>query len=199
MIELTHADSTSGAVPHLVVGSRQLTVVLFFGVVVLGMFATVAYLVGRLSTPETQPPAAAARKAPEQVIVVEPAVKAVVAKPAPPTLPATPLVTPSPAAAAAAQIPPKPVSIPRPAPIAPGDLYAPAQGMVFLQVAAVDRGMAEVSVEYLTRRGFVAKAAASPEAGMFRVLVGPLNGNDDIARNRGNLQAAGFQPFLQQY
>ncbi|MBK5291829.1 MAG: SPOR domain-containing protein [Acidobacteriia bacterium] len=75
----------------------------------------------------------------------------------------------------------------------------PAPGSLFFQVAAVDQGMAEVSVEFLLRKGFAARMAPSRTEGIFRVLVGPLSDGAETSRVKGQLEAAGFHPFAQRY
>jgi hypothetical protein len=68
----------------------------------------------------------------------------------------------------------------------------------YFQVAAVDRGMAEVSVEFLKGKGLPAKFVPSPNPSAFRVLVGPL-GAEDQALIRSQLNSLGFTPFIQRY
>ncbi len=69
----------------------------------------------------------------------------------------------------------------------PGDTY--------LQIAAVDRGMAQVLVEVLRKKGFQAELAAGPTEDIFRVIVGPAKDADTLARMKADLQAAGFTSF----
>ena len=70
----------------------------------------------------------------------------------------------------------------------PGDTY--------LQVAAVDRGMAEVLVEVLRRKGFQAEVALGATEDIFRVVVGPAKDDADLAHAKSDLQAAGFTSFV---
>ena len=70
----------------------------------------------------------------------------------------------------------------------PGDTY--------LQVAAVDRGMAEVLVEVLHRKGFQAEVAFGATEDVFRVIVGPAKDDAALARTKADLQAAGFTSFV---
>jgi len=71
-----------------------------------------------------------------------------------------------------------------------GDTYT------YLQVAAVDRGMAGVLVEVLHRKGFQAEFTSGPTEDIFRVLVGPAKDAEALARTKADLQAAGFTSFV---
>ena len=75
----------------------------------------------------------------------------------------------------------------RPGSRIPGDTY--------LQVAAVDRGMSEVLVELLRRKGFRAEIALGATEDIFRVMVGPAKDAAALARIKADLQAAGFTSF----
>ena len=79
------------------------------------------------------------------------------------------------------------VFVSRPGNRLPGDTY--------LQIAAVDRGMSEVLVELLRRKGFQAKIALGATEDIFRVMVGPAKDAAALARIKADLQAAGFTSF----
>jgi len=72
---------------------------------------------------------------------------------------------------------------------------AAGRGDLYFQISAVDRGMANVTIEYLRRLGFPASATPGDTQGIFRVLVGPLQDPAETAKWKGELMAAGFQPF----
>jgi len=110
------------------------------------------------------------QQAPEQVIIVEP--KPVGAAPAP----AAPVVT---------------------APWNPE--LPPAAGTVFFQVASVDKGMADVSVQYLQEKGFAARRAPGASSGLYRVLVGPLEAGQGMIEAEAKLKGLGFTPFPKKY
>lgn len=110
-----------------------------------------------------------AAKVPEQVIVVDP-------KP-----------TTAPPVAAAAPV----AAIP-----AVGS--APVSGESYFQVGSVDRGMADVSVEYIKKNGLSARVAPGVSSGVFRVLVGPIGASDTPAI-KARLKALGFTPFIKKY
>jgi hypothetical protein len=80
--------------------------------------------------------------------------------------------------------------VPPAAPITP-----PAAASSYLQVAALDRGMADVSVEYLKQKGFEVRLGDGPTPGVFRVLVGPVE-EKQIAATKEALEKLGFRPFL---
>jgi cell division septation protein DedD len=69
------------------------------------------------------------------------------------------------------------------------------QGGTYLQMAAVDRGVAEVFGEVLRRKGFQVVIANGPTEGIFRVLVGPVKDATSLARVKADLQALGFTSF----
>jgi hypothetical protein len=73
-----------------------------------------------------------------------------------------------------------------------------ARGQRFLQVAAVDRGVAEVFVEVLARKGFPGRVAEGPDAKTFRVLVGPLAATE-IPGTKSALDQAGLTAFVRTY
>jgi outer membrane biosynthesis protein TonB len=199
---------------ELVLGNRQLLSVFFIVVVLLGVFFTMGYIVGRNSAP----------------VVAEVQRKAE----APPVVDATPAAEPAPAASpkedssptrTAQQLPadtsassasetkkepeskPAPSETPKSAKVdpeaarikaeeakraraTPGE--QPASGQAYLQLAATSKREADVMVDVLRQKGFKALAAEIAEKpGTFRVLVGPVA---DGTTNgvRADLQKSGF-------
>lgn len=117
-------------------------------------------------------------------------------------LPSTPPAassTPTPAAPAAQQ----PSAAPSPAPPTAQEAAAtgaespaitePEPGQTFVQVAAVRRNEAEFLADMLRRKGFPARIAPGPTETLFRVLVGPLKDQEEVARMRKRLEEAGFR------
>ncbi len=98
-----------------------------------------------------------------------------------------PAPPPAPAPAMPARMAASPFPTADPAKLNPNDTY--------LQMAAVDRGMAEVLVEVLHRKGIPAITIPGPTEEILRVLVGPVNDPDSIARLKAELAAAGFPSF----
>jgi hypothetical protein len=190
---------------------RQLTVVAFGGISLVTVVAAAAYMAGRLSEIDNRAsklaagPAAAAS---EQIIVVDPpagtpAKSVLAAVPAVPKplrvdpVPQPHVASPVPAQASAT-VAPAPTPGPAPTPvIAPTPVPAPASsGQMFFQVAALDKAMADVSADYLTRKGFPACVADGPTPAVFRVLVGPLGNERQSNEVKASLEGLGFRPFL---
>jgi cell division septation protein DedD len=191
---------------ELILGNKQLLSVFFIVVILLGVFFTTGYIVGRSSTPSVD-----ARRA-DRPVNVEPANRP----------------TPNGAAASSqtppASIPPVTVAPPpetpavkeTPAPEKPVETVEvkrethkaeksegtrsrsrrePPSGM-YLQIAATAKSEAELFVDVLTKKGFDSTYAPVPEKeGIFRVLVGPLKDAASISQTRGDLQKGGFKGF----
>ncbi|MCS6953771.1 MAG: SPOR domain-containing protein [Bryobacterales bacterium] len=173
---------------EVVLGNRQLLSILFIVVILLGVFFTMGYILGRNSAQpveaakQTEPPAEPPRASPAAPSPAGPPVAV------PETATAPPDPTPGEAA------PPPQTALPTPTPET-----EPAPGQTFLQVAAVKRTEAEIVADVLKKKGFRALIAPHPTADLFRVLVGPLAGPDEIAKTRAELEAAGFQPMIRKY
>ena len=184
---------------ELILGNRQLLSVFFIVVVLLGVFFTMGYIVGRNSSPV--PSVDTARKTESAPIVVEraspggaaaenpPAASAPVETPAP--------ATPPPVATTKSAEPPPPVaksapkSDPKPEPASPTP-NVPTPG---LQLAAIGKPEAQVWVDVLAKKGFRALYAPVPEKSTFRVLVGPYPDAAAISEARGELTKAGFKGY----
>ena len=194
------------------VGQRQLAALGFIAFLLLGFASTMAYVAGRVArNPQTPAPVAAgappvrqraavplpvpaSRPAVEQLIMVETASSAV-------PLPAG-AVPSAPSAgkpvAVAAQLEKPAASTPAGHQLTqvPTELL---KGNTYWQVAAIDRGMAEVSCEFLLRKELPALLGDSPTPGIVRVLVGPIRSPDDTARYKAVLEESGFHPFVKKY
>ncbi len=186
------------------VGQRQLAALGFIAFLLLGIASTMAYVAGRVArNPQAPAPVAAAapvrqraaiplpapsRPAVEQLILVETASSVGPSNPAAvkPAAVAAPVETP------VASQPVKAHQLTQ----VPTELL---KGNTYWQVAAVDRGMAEVSCEFLLRKELPALLGDSPTPGIVRVLVGPIRTPDETARYRAVLEEAGFQPFVKKY
>ena len=178
---------------ELVLGNKQLLSVFFIVVILLGVFFTMGYVVGRNSAPIT-----AAQQAQTQTQVYErqsapSAVPAAERRPAP----TAPVVNePAPVAAPAKAEPAaqKPIELP---PVV--TVTQPQVGRTYLQVLAVAKPEAEVLAEVLTKKGFRALVAPGPNDRVFRVLVGPAKDPDDASKLKTDLEGAGFKPFVKKY
>jgi cell division septation protein DedD len=190
---------------ELILGNRQLLSVFFIVVVLLGVFFTMGYIVGRNSSPALL--ADAGRKTETRPIIVD--------RPAPssgsPTASASgtpPTESPTPAASTTPAAPPPqetpaPVQPPKPAPERPAvkpepaspTPDVPAAGSTYLQVAAVAKTEAELFVDVLAKKGFHALYTTAPIPNTYRVLVGPFQDSSAVAQARADLNKAGFKGF----
>jgi cell division septation protein DedD len=178
---------------ELILGNRQLLSVFFIVVILLGVFFTMGYIVGRSSSPIGSD---VARK--DKPMIVDPANRpAPSVSPAPTSEAATPPPEPVREHGTAAAEEPKPQAgkpvekAPQAASV-PGD--QPAPGETYLQVAAVQKAEAELFVDVLAKKGFHSVYAMVPgKQDTYRVLVGPLKDVSAIAQARTDLQKAGFK------
>jgi cell division septation protein DedD len=161
---------------EMLLGDRQLLSLFVIVVVLLGVFFTMGYLLGRhTGTASTEAIASkepvvqvTPRAAPSGALPVSKPAESV---PEPVAPPSTPVVAP--------------VAAP------PVVSSAPAAGQTFLQLKAIKRPEAELVAGVLKKRGFPSMVAPSTKEGLFRVLVGPLD-KKAIAGTRKDLEKAGF-------
>jgi cell division septation protein DedD len=196
---------------ELILGNRQLISVFLIVVVLLGVFFSMGYIVGRNSA---APAAEAAHNGGKTVPVESPSTEPEQAAPSPAaekapstnpetiTPPVSPSTThPEHTAQAAAPTPVKPAPVvatkPKPAAVGPASsglasiTNEPAPGQ-YWQVVATTRPGAEVISEALTKKGFHAFVTPASKEGFFRVLVGPFQDSSSQAEARTKLEAAGF-------
>jgi cell division protein FtsN len=192
---------------EVLLGDRQLLSLFVIVVVLLAVFFTMGYVLGRhtgaASTEDT---------ASKEPAVQMPPRTAPSTSPAPSSQPvSTPVESvPEPAAAVSAPAtapvgsPPVPPPEARtkpparePAPVAASS--TPAAGQTFLLVVArTGRPDAEVVAGVLKKKGFPALVAPSSKQGVFRVLVGPLADKSAINATLKNLNKAGFPDAIVQ-
>src|SRR5688572_26653247 len=169
---------------ELVLGNKQLLSVFFIVVILLGVFFTMGYVVGRNSAPITaaqqQTQTYERQSAPSAVPVTErrqAAPATVATEPEQTSAPAS-VQTSTPArplkADTAAQ---KSIELPQVVTVT-----QPQIGRTYLQVLAVAKPEAEVLVDVLTKKGFRAVVAPGPNDRVFRVLVGPAKDLDDASK-----------------
>jgi cell division septation protein DedD len=196
---------------ELVLGNRQLLSVFFIVVVLLGVFFTMGYILGRNAAPLAPAVTQTASPKPLEVSAVpkdttaSPApvqppveVKSPAAEPAKPSPAGEPIRTEAQKPEPPKATPPQPAAQ---APAAPASIPGlqtgkPPVGAMFLQVAAVKRPEAELVGEVLTKKGFPAWVAPTETEGIYRVMVGPLKDTAEISKAKAGLQESGFQPFL---
>jgi cell division septation protein DedD len=203
---------------ELVLGNRQLISVFLIVVILLGVFFSMGYIVGRNSSGGSSTDLA--RNGTGKAIVVErpsPAGSLPPETPVPPTEvkpePSHPETThaeqpklthaeqPKPSPMATAPEPPKekPKETKPPEPARTSVTGEPAPGN-YWQVVATSRPDAELISEALNKKGFHALVAPGPRDNVFRVLVGPLKDSAAQAQARSDLEASGFKnPIVRKY
>lgn len=180
---------------ELILGNRQLLSVFFIVVILLGVFFTMGYIVGRNSgtvTAELTPvPGIDARAPATEAASTEAPARA--PEPAPVTPPPTETAPQQPASgASSAERAPEP---PKREPKAEARTVSgshPIAGQTYLQLAATSQHEADIMVDVLRKKKFRAMAAEIDEKpGTFRVLVGPIT-DSTANKMRADLQGAGF-------
>lgn len=181
---------------EVVLGNKQLLSVFFIVVVLLGVFFTMGYVIGRKSTESVaaQPPA---DRQPETVSAAT--------KPAPePASAETPEGEPPAAASVDTSDRPSPMP-PADAAPAPAQETAPAlssrfpppqPGETYLQVAATKKSEAELMAEVLAKKGFTTTVMPAPNTELYRVLVGPLPDPVVVDKTRTRLKGIGLESIL---
>jgi hypothetical protein len=174
-----------------VLEDRRLVAVSLGAILVVGWAVCAGYIAGRLITSERYREAGVTDgSAPSKSANLDSPARGPAAPPAAAGFPSV-------SAPVARAAEPKPPSLPMPAELrgaGPGQV----RGQRFLQVAAVDRGVAEVFVEVLARKGFPGRVAEGPDAKTFRVLVGPLAATE-IPKTKSALDQAGLTGFVRTY
>jgi hypothetical protein len=176
---------------ELILGNRQLLSVFFIVVILLGVFFTMGYIVGRNTgtataevaanpNPDTKPPS------------VEMPAKTPEPAPAPATLTES---SPQPAQVDRQPEPKAEREKPAPSKAEPARSAAsvhPVAGQTYLQLAATNQHEADIMVDVLRKKSFRAMAAEIDEKpGTYRVLVGPIT-DTTANKMRADLQGAGF-------
>jgi cytoskeletal protein RodZ len=208
---------------ELILGNRQLISVFLIVVVMLGVFFSMGYVVGRNSSPAAATPEARADKttadthppdstSPDGSSSAEPTqppanTSSNASGDQPPAETPPSITQPEKPAAAAAAPKPAPAAKepkPKPSPASPGPEHAAIASQVaagqYWQVVATARPDAEIIAEALAKKGFHAVLAPAPKDGVFRVLVGPLADAPTQAQTRTNLESAGFKnPIMRKY
>jgi cytoskeletal protein RodZ len=199
---------------ELILGNRQLLGVFFIVIVLLAVFFTMGYIVGRNSAPLISADVNA-RKATEAkpLVVDSPAPKEPAPAPAPQPAPApvepapkaeTPTPTPAPAPVTKNEKPPekeKPAKTkkeeaakaktdkPRPT---EASSNLPEQGKTYLQLVATTKTDADRLVELLRKNGFKALDYQIPDdPNRYRVMVGPIP-DGGVNKMRADLTAKSF-------
>ncbi|HET8548574.1 MAG TPA: SPOR domain-containing protein, partial [Bryobacteraceae bacterium] len=172
--------------------------VFFIIAILLGVFFTMGYIMGRNSAP------VAAIAPRETITATAPRQDAPSAMPQG-TAPAPAAETPSsPAAEPGAKAGSAPQAFgtesakPRPAETPEANagtkVTQPQPGQMYVQVSSMlAQSEAEILVDVLGKKGFRAIIAPGPNEGRFRVLVGPVSDAADAGRVKTDLEQAGFK------
>lgn len=201
---------------ELVLGNKQLLSVFFILVVLLGVFFTMGYIVGR-NNPSAEAVNLAMARKPADGVAGQPkevdATGATVTQPRVVDSPAPSTPKPEPPKVAESKVeqpkpepakvePPKPEPAKKEPPKAPEPPAASAGGVVskppsgsYLQVAAIDLKSANIMVDSLRKRSFPALITPGPadKPNIFRVLVGPMGSPEEVAKTRTRLDDIGMK------
>jgi outer membrane biosynthesis protein TonB len=189
---------------ELILANRQLLSVFFIVVILLGVFFTMGYIVGRNSGPA--PVDVAAHKVESKPMVVDSPVPVEQAKQdAPEPAASAPASTTTQQQQPQEEVKPEPKPEPpakkeskkekekakekeKPAPVS----AQPATGQTYLQLVATAKAEADVMVDMLHQKKFKAVAVQITEKpGLYRVLVGPL-AEGTLNKTKSELQSSGF-------
>jgi cell division septation protein DedD len=164
---------------EIVLGRGQVASTMLLVLVVLVVFGGGGYVIGKSASPK--------------VAVVQAAAPAAV-------VPA--MTAPSPEIANAAALITKAPVVPSPAVSKPlsADLSAPlyaeqATGKVYLQVGAVDKGLATIWAEGLRTHALSAFVAPGPNDKVWRVVIGPLPTPESFTQAKTTLDQLGINTF----
>ena len=162
---------------EIVMGRGQVASTMLVVLVLLVVFSAGAYVIGKSASPKAaaSPAVAAAPVAPVQTAAVAPAKATSAPKPAEASAPAssTPLSADLSAPLYGEQVP----------------------GKVYLQVGAVEKGLAGIWAEGLRTHGLKAFVAPGPSDKMWRVVIGPLPNPDSFQQAKAMLDQLGINTF----
>jgi cell division protein FtsN len=193
---------------ELVLGNKQLLSAFFVVVVLLGVFFTMGYFVGKntaasgYNNGQSASSSGGARPDPAGKPVENASSAGTLTPPPAPestTSPADP--NPQPAVdAKPAPVTPPPGEEPKREAVKTDKLPDPVvpttKEQKYLQVAAIHRTDAENMVKVLKEHGFPARLGESPKQGLVRVLVGPFNTTSELGHTKADLKAKGFDSIV---
>jgi cell division septation protein DedD len=171
---------------ELVVGRRQIAGLTFLALVMIAVCSGASYLAGKVVSAREEPPA--------QTIQIE----------EPPAPVATPLPTPQPTpmieATIAPQVGPPPSAPPAAPKAAEAPLFANAvPRAIYIQVGAVEKGVATVIAEGLRGHELDAFVAPGPTEKVFRVLIGPFPDAEAYQKAQNIVDRIGLASFARRY
>jgi cell division septation protein DedD len=161
---------------ELVVGRRQIAAMTFLALVMVAVCSGASYLAGKVMSAReepVQPPIVLEQPAPSIPAMIE----------------ATIVPPPAPSALAAA-----------PKPIAEVPLFAsPIPKATYIQVGAVEKGVAIVIAEGLRKHALDSFVAPGPTDKTYRVLIGPFADADAYQKSQNIVDQIGLASFARQY
>ena len=159
---------------EFVLGRRQVASLSFIGIVVLMICVAAAYLAGKSTSPKAAP----------EVIT------RVVEVPAPAPVLIKQDIKQQSAPAPKADV--KPV-------LEPPLYIQPKIGEVYIQMGAVEKGIAEIFAEGLRKRGLPGSVASGPTPNIYRVLIGPLPDPASFVKAKAAVDKIGLSTFARKY
>jgi len=161
---------------ELVVGRRQAAALTFLALVVVALCSGASYLAGKAIAPREE--------APVPLIKLE--------QPTAPLIEAT-IVPPM----LAAQIAP---TATLPSPLVEAPLFAsPVAQAIYIQVGAVDKGVATILAEGLRKHALDSFVAPGPSDKAFRVLIGPFPDAEAYQKAQAVVDQLGLASFARRY
>jgi cell division septation protein DedD len=162
---------------ELVVGRRQVAAFAFLALVLVTVCSGASYLAGKVISTHEEP--------------AQPEIQ--VELPAPPPAPPPPPML-------EATIAREPVAAPLPKPATEGPLFAnPNPKATYIQVGAVEKGVAVVIAEGLRRHALDSFVAPGPSTKTYRVLIGPFPDAAAYQRARNVVDQIGLENFVRRY
>jgi len=162
---------------EIVLGRRQIASVLFLATVILAVFSAVSYVAGKAMSPR--------KPAAMEHIAAPP-----VAAPAPAPMPLIQATIANPPASEPASQPP----------LFPEPLFAdPEKGALYIQLGAIEKGVAILFAEGLRIHGLQAFVAPGPNDHIFRVLIGPLADHEAYVHAKNGVDDLGLSAFARRY
>jgi cell division septation protein DedD len=175
----THPEEDAAEEFELVVGRRQVAALTFLGLVIIAVCSGASYLTGKAMSvrEESAPP----------VIQLEQ-----------PPAPAVPVIEATVAPASVATSPSAMPVMPKPAAEVP--LFAsPVPQAIYIQVGAVEKGVATVIAEGLRKHALDSFVAPGPSEKTFRVLIGPFPNAEAYQKAQNVVDQIGLASFARRY
>ena len=179
---------------EIVLGRPQIASWLFVGLIAVAGCSSLAYLAGK---------SVLLKKAPAAASEAKPPVPSASPQSNPQSNPqANPQAAPEALPVASIVVPPKTdlQTLLRTAAKPVQSLFAePEAGKVYIQMGALEKGMATILAEGLRSHGFDAFVAPGPTERIFRVLIGPLPDPDSFRQAKAAVDAIDLANFARRY